>query len=83
MEREKINQLPKERQASYEQCAKHMKNDPEARLAMQSLLLEGKIPGTLSDQDNNDLLANLGMNTPPATGNGASNPTSGRSIDPR
>ncbi len=31
----------------------------------------------------NDLLANLGMNTPPTAGNGASSPTSGRSIDPR
>ena len=31
----------------------------------------------------NELLANLGMNTPPTSGNGTSNPSANRSIDPQ
>lgn len=54
-----LSTLTADQRAQYERVAAQTKDDPHARLALQLLLLEGKLPGTKPDKEGQNLLGTL------------------------
>jgi hypothetical protein len=59
LEEQALSQLPPEAQAQYRKVAAGLAADPQARLALQLLLVDGKLPGAPSAANGDNLLAGL------------------------
>ena len=59
MEAEKLAAMPPAQQARYQKVMAMVSFDPQARLSMQVLLAEGKLPGKAKAKDGADLLTTL------------------------
>lgn len=59
LEEAALGKLSKEQQAQYQDIAKHTEQDPQARLALQVMLVEGKLTGGPKATGGHDLLETL------------------------